>query len=144
MSRFSLIDLPKISDERGSLSFAQEGSHIPFIPYRIFYIYDVVPDASRGGHAHRQQEQFLFVPHGRCRVVVDDGIAQADVLLDRPTKALYAPAGLWLELKDFSKGAVCVTLSSGHFDEADYIRSYAEFIALTQSRRNALCAPQSR
>lgn len=128
MSTHRIIDLPHIHDDRGSLSFAEEPAHIPFVPRRVFYLYDIAPNMSRGGHAHREQQQFLFAPCGLCRVTIDDGTVRTDVTLDRPNRALFVPAGLWLDLNDFSANAVCVVLASGIYDESDYIRSYDDFL----------------
>ena len=121
------IVLPEVLDPRGTLMFAEQGRHIPFAVKRIFAIYDVPLGIGRGGHAHRVQEQFLIMMAGACTVVVDDGACRREESLAHPTEALYVPPGVWLELKDFSPGAVCVVLSSGPYDEADYVRDYGEY-----------------
>lgn len=109
--------------------FAEERQHIPFAVKRMFAIYDVPKGATRGAHAHRRQEQFIVMFAGGCTIVVDNGVHKKEVSLDGPAEGLYVPAGLWLELKNFSDGAVCVVLASGPYDEADYIRTYQEFLA---------------
>jgi oxalate decarboxylase/phosphoglucose isomerase-like protein (cupin superfamily) len=125
-SHHSLLELPQRRDARGALTFAQ-GPNLPFIVQRLFVLYYLTPGAERGGHAHRQQHQLLFMMHGSARVAIENGRGRESVLLDRPSLALYAPPMLWLELSDFSPGATCAVLSSGAYDEVDYIRDYAEF-----------------
>jgi dTDP-4-dehydrorhamnose 3,5-epimerase-like enzyme len=123
------IVLPEVRDSRGALMFAEQGRHIPFSVKRIFAIYDVPAGVQRGGHAHRAQEQFLMMLAGACKVVIDDGTSRVEESLVRPSEAIYVPAGLWLELRDFTAGAICVVLSSGPYDEADYVRDYREYLA---------------
>lgn len=125
--RWRLIQLPQVSDSRGSLGFAQEGREIPFPVKRLFYLYAVPPGASRGSHAHREQHQLLVMLSGSCEVLVDDGSVRRSLVLDSPSVALHVPPLIWLELSSFSAAAVCAVLASGVFDEADYIRDYAEF-----------------
>jgi dTDP-4-dehydrorhamnose 3,5-epimerase-like enzyme len=124
----ALITLPKRTDMRGSLTFAQQGDHIPFAVKRFFAIYGLTEGISRGGHAHRVQHQFLVMLAGKAVVTVDNGVTRTPVTLDRPDRALYAPPMLWLELNDFSKGAVCMVLVSDLYAEADYIRDRDEFL----------------
>lgn len=129
--RHTLVDLPERVDPRGTLSFGQQGDHIPFAVKRYFVLYGVPEGSSRGGHAHRAQHQFLIMASGSAKIAVDDGKSRAEVLLDRPNFALYAPPMLWLELRDFSQGAVCLVLVSDVYSENDYIRDRAEFLRLT-------------
>lgn len=124
---FAKITLPEMRDPRGNLVFAEEQRHVPFAVKRVFAIYGVPPGSARGGHAHHAQEQLLFMLAGECTVIIDDGRSRAEERLATPTAALHVPAGLWLELKDFSRGAICLVLASGLYDEADYIRDYSEF-----------------
>ncbi len=123
------IRLPEVDDARGSLIFAQQGSHIPFQVKRVFAIYNVPWGSRRGGHAHRLQEQFLMMVAGACTIVTDDGRSRIEERLGHSSEAIYVPSGVWVELKDFSVGAVCVVLSSDLYDEADYIRDYKDFLA---------------
>ena len=123
------ITLPEVTDLRGSLTFAEQDHHIPFAVKRIFAIYGMPAGSVRGGHAHRAQQQFLMMLAGQCTIVVDDGRSRVEETLRHPVEALYVPAGLWIELKDFSAGAICVVLASGLYDEADYVRDYREFLA---------------
>jgi len=128
--RHSLIELPQRVDARGALSFAQQGDHIPFAVKRFFALYGIGEGVSRGGHAHREQHQFLVMLAGRATIAVDDGAARIQVVLDRPSLALHAPPMLWLELEDFSTDAVCMVLASDVYAEPDYIRDRAEFLRL--------------
>jgi oxalate decarboxylase/phosphoglucose isomerase-like protein (cupin superfamily) len=121
------IMLPEIVDERGRLMFGEEGRHIPFAIKRIFAIYDVREGASRGGHAHREQQQFIVMMSGACRIAIQDGSGAREELLSGPTMGLYVPPVTWIELSGFSPGAVCLVLTSGAYDEADYVREHAEF-----------------
>jgi hypothetical protein len=133
--RHRLIALKEITDARGKLVFAQDGDHIPFPVRRIFMLYDMPEGATRGGHAHRAQHQLLMMMSGACTAGIDDGAETVFVTLDRPNQLLYAPPMLWLDLKDFTSGAVCAVLVSGLYDEADYIREQAEFRRLASAPR---------
>jgi hypothetical protein len=126
-----LIDLPQHLDLRGALTFAQEADQIPFPVKRFFALHDIPPGASRGGHAHREQHQFLIMMSGAAMVTVDDGAARDTVRLERPNQALYAPPMLWLELGDFTPGAICMILTSDTYRETDYVRDWQEFLRLT-------------
>jgi hypothetical protein len=125
------MELPEIRDPRGMLTFAQ-GPQLPFAVQRLFVLYNLTPGTARGGHAHKAQHQLLFMMHGSARVVIDNGAHRVDVLLDRPNLALYAPPMLWLELSEFSPGAACAVLSSGVYDEGDYVRDHAQFRQLVR------------
>ena len=129
-----LIELPERTDPRGSLVFAQDGDHLPFPVRRFFALYGVAPDAMRGGHAHRRQHQLLVVFGGALKITVDDGQTRATLTLDRPTLALHALPMLWLELTDFTPGAVCLCLTSDVYSEQDYVRDREEFVRLTGKR----------
>ena len=128
-----LIELPKRADSRGALTFAQQGEHIPFPVKRFFALYGVAAGASRGGHAHRAQHQFLVMLAGVATVTVDDGKTRTPVRLDRPNLALHVPPMLWLDLDSFSPDAVCMVLTSDVYAESDYIRDRAEFLKLTKT-----------
>lgn len=132
--RHKLIELPLRTDKRGNLVFAQEGDHVPFPVKRIFYIYDIPSGASRAGHAHRAQHQLLMMVSGSCEIRVDDGRERASVRLDSPRLALHAPPLSWLDISGFAAGSVCLVLTSGVYDEADYVRDYADFKVLTGGR----------
>lgn len=123
-----LIELPERADARGSLVFAQNGDQIPFTVKRFFALYGLPTGAVRGGHAHRAQHQLLMMLSGRATITVDDGKRRTAVRLDRPNQALHIPPLLWLDLDDFTPGAVCMVLTSDLYSEADYIRDHDAFL----------------
>lgn len=125
-----LIALAKKADRRGNL-FVAEKDHLPFTVKRIFVLSDMPLGAERGGHAHRAQHQFLFMAVGSARVRVNNGLGRETVMLNGPGEGLYAAPMLWLDLGDFSAGAVCVVGASDVYDEADYIRDFDEFCRLS-------------
>ena len=122
-----IIELPKISDPRGNLTFIEEAKHVPFVLKRVYYLYDVPGGESRGGHAHRALEQFIIAASGSFTVVLSDGRRRERFFLNRSYYGLYVPRMVWRELEDFSSGSICLVLASELFDEADYIRDYSEF-----------------
>ena len=132
--RVKKISLPEVIDNRGRLIFAEAGQHIPFSIKRIFTIYDIPRDQVRGAHAHRAQHQFVIMQAGRCTVTVDEGADKFEEQLDSPVQGLYVPPLVWISLKDFIVGSVCLVLTSGHFDETDYVWDYAEFRQLVAAR----------
>jgi dTDP-4-dehydrorhamnose 3,5-epimerase-like enzyme len=123
-----LIELPKISDARGNLSFAEENKHIPFDIKRIFYIYDVPLDVSRGGHAHKTLHQFLICFSGSFDVSLNDGVEEKNIHLNKPWHGLYIPPMVWAIEKNFEAGTVCLVLASDFYDEEDYFRNYTDFL----------------
>lgn len=122
----ALQDIPKIADNRGNLAVI-EGNTLPFACKRVYFLYDVPSDAHRGGHAHKEQQEFLIAVSGSFEVTLDDGKNKKSVTLNKPNKGLLIPTGIWRELGNFSSGAICLVFSSGTFQEADYIREYSEF-----------------
>ncbi len=127
LEKVKIVEIPKIKDVRGNLSVI-EGSLLPFEIKRVYYLYDVPSDASRGGHAHIEQWEFLVALSGSFEVLVDDGVAQKTFLLNKPFQGLLLPNGIWRALDNFSSGSVCLVTSSGVFLEEDYIRDYQSFI----------------
>lgn len=125
-----LINLPKISDPRGNLSFIEGGQHIPFDIKRVYYLYDVPEGSERGSHAHKNLHQFIVAMSGSFDVVLDDGKEKKHFHLNRSNCGLYVCPMMWRDLADFSSDAVCMVLASEHYDEADYIRDYSEFTQL--------------
>lgn len=123
-----IIDLPEIQEARGNLSFIEGQNHIPFPISRAFWIYDVPGGAGRGAHAHRICHQVLIPAMGSFDVLLDDGHTKRIARLDRPYRALHIPAGIWAQAHNFSAGGICLVLASHAYDEADYIRSYEEFL----------------
>ncbi|MDZ7651413.1 MAG: FdtA/QdtA family cupin domain-containing protein [Burkholderiaceae bacterium] len=123
-----LIDLPKILDNRGNLTFVEGGRHVPFEIKRIYYLYDVPGGASRAGHAHKNLQQLIVAMSGSFDVRVDDGVHRQTFHLNRSYFGLYIPNMIWREIDNFSSGAVCLALASDFYDESDYYRSHAEFL----------------
>jgi dTDP-4-dehydrorhamnose 3,5-epimerase-like enzyme len=124
----ALTEIPKISDPdgRGNLSVIEK-EVLPFEIKRVYYLYDIPSDSSRGGHAHKELQQFLVALSGSFDVVLDNGKTRRSITLNRPNKGLLIPSGVWRELENFSAGAVCLSLVSALYDEADYIRDYDDF-----------------
>ena len=125
-----IIELPKFTDPRGNLSFAEQMNHIPFEIKRTYWIYDVPGGENRGGHAFRQNEEFIVALSGAFEVIVDDGNQKKTFQLNRSYYGLYVPAGLWREMKNFSTNSLALEFGSIHYDEKDYVRSYDEFLKL--------------
>lgn len=123
-----LIDLPKISDSRGNLSFAEGGRHLPFEIRRIYYLYDVPSSAERGAHGHRELQQVMIALAGSVEVELDDGFERRTCRLDDPAKGLYVCPMIWRELRKFSPGTVVLVVASLFHDEADYFRDYPSFL----------------
>lgn len=123
------LDLPKIHDQRGNLTFIESGRHIPFSMTRAYYLYDVPGGSERGGHAHKALHQLIVAISGSFDVVLKDGTQTKRVHLNRPYFGLYICPMTWRELNNFSSGAVCLVLASNFYDENDYYRDYQEFLA---------------
>ena len=123
-----LINLPKLLDPRGNLSFIEEENHVPFKIERVYWIYDVPGGEVRGGHAFKQQQELIVALSGSFDVVVDDGLQKQKYSLNRSYVGLYIPAGLWRDMENFSTNSVAMVLSSTMYSENDYIRSYDEFL----------------
>jgi oxalate decarboxylase/phosphoglucose isomerase-like protein (cupin superfamily) len=121
-----LIDLPKIEDRRGNLSVIEK-NNIPFSIKRVYYLYDVPSGAERGGHAHKEQEEFIVSLSGSFDVILNNGESEETYTLNKPNQGLYVAQKTWRELRNFSSGAVCLVVSSGEFIEDDYIRDFDDF-----------------
>lgn len=132
LEQVRIIDLPKVADPRGNLTFVESKRHLPFDIQRVYYLYDVPGGEVRGGHAHRQLEQFIIAASGSFEVVLDDGLHRKNYFLNRSYHGLYIPRMIWRELVNFSSGSVCLVLASEFYDEADYYRNYREFLAATK------------
>lgn len=115
-------------DERGMLVAAEELKDIPFEIKRIYYVYDTKDGVRRGYHAHKSLEQILICVHGSCKILLDNGKEQKEVLLEKPYEGLYVPNNMWREMYDFSEDAVLLVLASSYYDKEDYIRDYQEFV----------------
>jgi len=125
-----IVELPKITDPRGNLSFVEGGVHIPFEIKRVYYLYDVPGGADRGSHAHRKLSQFVIAMSGSFDVVLDDGRNKRRFHLNRSHYGLYICPMMWRDLDNFSSGAVCMVMASERYEESDYIRNYEQFISL--------------
>jgi hypothetical protein len=123
-----LIELPKITDHRGNLTFIEGGRHAPFDIKRVYYLYDIPGGAYRAGHAHKQLNQMFIAMSGSFDVNLDDGFSRKKFHLNRSYLGLYVPSLIWRDIDNFSSGAVCMVLASAPFDEADYYRRYEDFI----------------
>ena len=123
-----MIDLPKIVDPRGSLTFVEGGRHVPFEIRRVYYLYDVPGGAARAGHGHKTLEQLIVAVSGSFDVAVDDGRSKTSYHLNRADSGLYMPSMIWRQIDNFSTGSVCMVLASDYFDEADYYRDYDAFV----------------
>jgi hypothetical protein len=128
IDRCTIIELPKITDPRGNLTFIEGGSHIPFDIKRVYYLYDVPGGAERGGHAHKELQQLIVAIAGSFDVLLDDGSKKKRVHLNRSSSGLFVCPMIWRELDNFSSGSVCMVLASNKYDEADYYRSYENFM----------------
>lgn len=124
-----IINLPKISNPRGNLTFIEAGRHIPFDISRVYYLYDVPGGAERGGHAHKALQQLIIAMSGSFDVVLDDGKEQKRFHLNRSYWGLYVCPMIWRELDNFSSGSVCMVLASNRYDEADYYRDRGAYLA---------------
>jgi len=127
LSNCKILELPKIADRRGNLTFIEENKHIPFAIKRVYYLYDVPGGEERGGHAHKQLQQFIIAASGSFDVILDDGSKRKRFHLNRSYYGLYICPMIWRELDNFSSGSVCLVLVSELYDEADYIRDYDAF-----------------
>lgn len=123
-----LIELPRVPDARGNLTFVESGRHIPFDIRRVYYLYDVPGGATRAGHAHRALQQVLIAMSGSFDVHLDDGAGRRTFHLNRSYFGLYIPPMVWREIDNFSSGAVCMALASDFYDESDYYREHASFL----------------
>jgi len=129
-----IIDLPRINDPRGNLTFVEGGKHLPFEISRVYYLYDVPGGATRAGHGHKTLQQFMIAMSGSFDVELDDGQSKKKYHLNRSYHGLYIPPMIWRYIDNFSSGSVCMVLASDHFDESDYYRDYEEFVRAAKSQ----------
>lgn len=127
-----IIDLPRISDPRGNLTFVESTRHIPFAIQRVYYLYDVPGGAERGGHAHKALHQLIIAMSGSFDIHLDDGCTKKTVHMNRSYYGLYVCPMIWREIDNFSSGAVCMVLASNYYDELDYYRDYVQFVSDAQ------------
>lgn len=125
-----IIELPRFNDPRGNLSFVEQNNHIPFEIKRTYWIYDVPGGESRGGHAFKENQEFIVALSGAFDVVVDDGQQKKTFTLNRSYYGLYVPAGIWREMTNFSTNSFALEFGSMHYRTEDYIRDYEDFLEL--------------
>ncbi len=125
-----IIDLPKIIDDRGNLSFFEGENQIPFQIKRCYWIYDVPGGETRGGHAYYNNKELIIALSGSFDVVVDNGIEKKTYSLNRSYYGLYIPNGLWRHLENFSTNSLALIVASEEYNESDYIRNYEQYIEL--------------
>jgi len=120
--------LQRIDDLRGSLTFAEMESGLPFRPKRFFTVFNVPSREARGEHAHRQLHELLVCIRGECAVVLDDGFTTGEIMLDRPDVAIHIPPMIWRTHYKYSQDAVLLALASERYEADDYIRDYSDFV----------------
>jgi hypothetical protein len=124
----NVIQLNKISDPRGNLTFVESNRHVPFEIKRVYYLYDVPGGAERGGHGHKALHQLIVAISGSFDIHLDDGVSKKTIHMNRSYEGLYVCPMIWREIDNFSSGAVCLVLASDFYDEADYYRDYGNFV----------------
>lgn len=132
IEKCQVIELPRINEPRGNLTFVESNRHIPFAIQRVYYLYDVPGGAERGGHAHKALHQLIIAMSGSFDIHLDDGHAKKSVHMNRSYNGLYVCPMIWREIDNFSSGAVCMVLASEYYDELDYYREYDKFIRDTE------------
>ena len=128
LNNCKIIELPKISDSRGNLTFIEGGQHIPFDIKRVYYLYDIPDESKRGGHAHKELSQLIIAMSGSFDVVLEEGGERKKFHLNCSYQGLYVCPMMWRELHNFSSGAVCMVLASNVYQESDYYRDYNEYL----------------
>ncbi|MGQ5521725.1 sugar 3,4-ketoisomerase [Chitinimonas sp. PSY-7] len=127
-----LLPLQKHGDDRGSLIALEEGRNVPFTVRRVYYMFETKEGVRRGFHAHKNLKQLVIAVRGSCRFLLDDGNEQIELFLDNPAQGLLLEAMVWREMYDFSEDCVLMVLADSLYDESDYVRDKAEFLAMTK------------
>lgn len=135
LSNCKIVDLPKIADPRGNLTFIEAARNVPFEIKRVYYLYDVPGGATRAGHGHKTLQQLIIAMSGSFDVTLDDGTARQRYHLNRSYNGLYVSSMMWREIDNFSSGSVCMVLASDFFDESDYFRYYDDFLEAVKARQ---------
>lgn len=123
-----IVKLPIVHENKGNITVLENSINTPFDTKRIYYLYDIPMDSTRGGHAHYKLEQFIIAASGSFIFTLDDGSQRRDFFLNHPNKALHIKPGIWREMREFSSGSVCLVLASKEYTESDYIRDYNDFL----------------
>ena len=131
MDQARIIELPRFLDSRGNLSFVEQFTHIPFEIKRTYWIYDVPGGEARGGHAYKENQEFIIALSGSFDVIIDDGKEKKTYTLNRSYYGLYVPKGTWREMNNFSTNSLAVILSSTLYDKEDYIFDYEQYKSMT-------------
>jgi dTDP-4-dehydrorhamnose 3,5-epimerase-like enzyme len=129
-----LVELPKIGDPRGNLTYIEGTRHVPFEIKRVYHLYDVPGGATRAGHGHKTLQQLMIAMSGSFDVELDDGQSKKKYHLDRSYYGLYIPPMIWRDIDNFSSGSVCMVLASDYFLESDYYRDYDEFLKAARNK----------
>jgi len=130
-----IIELPKISDPRGNLTFVEANRHIPFDIKRVYYLYDVPGGSVRAGHGHKQLQQLFIAMSGSFDLLIDDGHEKKKYHMNRSYYGLYVCPMIWRDLDNFSSGSVCMVFASDYYDESDYYREYQDFIEAVNQKK---------
>ena len=131
MNQARIIELPRFLDSRGNLSFVEQFTHIPFEIKRTYWIYDVPGGEARGGHAYKENQEFIIALSGSFDVIIDDGKEKKTYTLNRSYYGLYVPKGTWREMNNFSTNSLAVILSSTLYDKKDYVFDYEQYKLMT-------------
>ncbi|WP_286777306.1 sugar 3,4-ketoisomerase [Sphingobacterium sp. UBA2074] len=135
MNQERIIQLPKILDKRGNLSFFENNSQIPFVIERSYWIYDVPGGELRGSHAFKEQQEFIVALSGSFDITVNDGKIEKTFSMNRSYYGLYIPKMIWRKIDNFSTNSLALIVSDRKFDEADYIRDFDEFKTLINDEK---------
>lgn len=135
LEKCKILELPKVEDPRGNLTFIEENEHVPFDIRRVYYLYDVPGGAARGGHAHKELHQLIIAMSGSFDVLIDDGFQKKTFHLNRSYYGLYLCPMIWREINNFSSGSVCMVLASDLYTESDYYRDYNDFFKATRTKK---------
>src|SRR5262245_27278326 len=130
---YDLLELPRIPEPRGSLTFIEGNRHVPFAIARVYYLYDLPSSATRAGHAHHQLTQLIIAAAGSFDAHLDNGFEKATIHLDGPNRGLLLRPMVWLTIDMFSDGALGLVLASSPYDATDYIHEHGEFSRLARS-----------
>jgi hypothetical protein len=128
MTHSKLINLPKIEDTRGNLSFIEEENHVPFVIKRVYWIYDVPGGEFRGSHAFKETEELIVALSGSFDVVLHNGKAEQKFHLNRSYFGVYIPKMIWRKIENFSTNSLALIMASTEYSEQDYIRDFNIFV----------------